>query len=80
MRMLEPHELFKAQGFPDDYIINFMRDNGKMYSKAAQIARCGNSVCPALAEALVRANLPELAAKNKITTCAELEKVMSAKA
>lgn len=80
MRMLEPHELFKAQGFPDDYIINFTRDNGKMYSKAAQVARCGNSVCPALAEALVRANLPELAAKNKITTCAELEKVMSATA
>lgn len=55
MRMLEPHELFAAQGFPRDYIIN--RDaEGKPIPKYKQVARCGNSVCPALAEALVRAN------------------------
>jgi DNA (cytosine-5)-methyltransferase 1 len=59
MRMLQPHELFKAQGFPDDYIID--RDSsGKPMTKTAQVARCGNSVPPAFAEALTRANLPEL--------------------
>jgi len=59
MRMLEPHELFAAQGFPADYIIDRDAD-GNRITKTAQIARCGNAVCPPLAEALVRANLPEL--------------------
>lgn len=59
MRMLEPHELFAAQGFPADYIIDVDPD-GKPVTKEKQIARCGNSVCPPLAEALVRANLPEM--------------------
>jgi DNA (cytosine-5)-methyltransferase 1 len=64
MRMLEPKELFAAQGFPEDYIIN--RDaGGKPYSKAAQVARCGNAVPPVFAEALVRANLPELCSDYK---------------
>lgn len=55
MRMLEPHELFAAQGFPKNYIID--RDaTGKAIPKYKQVARCGNSVCPAIAEALVRAN------------------------
>lgn len=59
LRMLEPRELFAAQGFPADYIID--RDyKGNRLSKAAQVAMCGNSVPPALAEALTRANLPEL--------------------
>lgn len=59
MRMLEPHELFAAQGFPKDYVID--RDyNGKKYSKSAQVARCGNAVPPPFAIALVRANLPEI--------------------
>jgi len=58
MRMLEPHELFAAQGFPDTYIIDRDAD-GKSYAKSAQVARCGNSVPPPFAEALVRANLPE---------------------
>jgi DNA (cytosine-5)-methyltransferase 1 len=59
MRMLEPRELFNAQGFPPDYIID-MDCNGKKYSKSAQVARCGNAVPPPFAEALVRENLPEL--------------------
>ncbi|MNW41804.1 Modification methylase BspRI [compost metagenome] len=59
MRMLEPHELFAAQGFPANYIINVDAD-GKKYSKSAQVARCGNAVPPPFAAALVRANLPEL--------------------
>lgn len=62
MRMLEPRELYRAQGFPDDYIIDF-DVNGKKYSRSAQIARCGNAVPPPFAEALVRANLPEMCNK-----------------
>lgn len=59
MRMLQPNELYKAQGFPDWYI--FDRDyKGKKYIKSAQVARCGNAVPPPFAEALVRANMPEL--------------------
>ncbi len=55
MRMLEPHELFAAQGFPRDYIIN-KDQNGNDIPKYKQVARCGNSVCPAIAQALVEAN------------------------
>lgn len=55
MRMLSPRELFRAQGFPDSYVITPELD-GKPLTKTAQIAACGNSVCPPLAEALVRAN------------------------
>lgn len=59
MRMLQPHELFAAQGFPAEYIID--RDfEGNKYPKTQQVARCGNSVPPPFAEALVRANLPEM--------------------
>ncbi|MCJ8316966.1 MAG: DNA cytosine methyltransferase [Idiomarina sp.] len=59
MRMLQPHELFAAQGFPGDYIID-VDYTGKRYPKAKQVARCGNAVPPQFAEALVRSNLPEL--------------------
>lgn len=56
MRMLTPAELYRAQGFPPDYIID--RDaQGKPITKTQQVAKCGNSVCPPVAEALVRANL-----------------------
>lgn len=58
MRMLQPHELFAAQGFPDDYIID--RDaTGKRITKTQQVAKCGNSVSPAVAQALVAANMAE---------------------
>ena len=67
MRMLEPHELFAAQGFPADYIIE--RDSeGNKFTKSDQVAKCGNAVCPPLAEALVRANLPEMCASGMPTT------------
>lgn len=73
MRMLDPRELFNAQGFPSDYIID--RDyKGNMYPKTAQVARCGNSVPPQLAEHLVRANLPELCIG---TAVGQLRKVSS---
>ena len=69
MRMLEPKELYTAQGFPPDYIID--RDfEGKSYSRKEQVARCGNAVPPPFAEALVRANLPEWCGE-KITTMSE---------
>ena len=59
MRMLQPHELYRAQGFPEWYIID--RDyTGTRYAKDKQVARCGNAVPPPFAEALVRANLPEM--------------------
>ncbi|MFM9816098.1 DNA cytosine methyltransferase, partial [Streptomyces scabiei] len=50
MRMLEPHELFAAMGFPDDYKIAF-DSNGKKNTKKNQVARCGNAVCPPIAQA-----------------------------
>lgn len=59
LRMLTPRELFDAQGFPPDYIIDVDAD-GKEYPKSEQVARCGNAVCPPIPTALVRANLPEL--------------------
>jgi DNA (cytosine-5)-methyltransferase 1 len=58
MRMLSPRELYRAQGFPDSYRIEFPY-NGKPLSKASQVRMCGNSVCPPLARALVDANLVE---------------------
>lgn len=56
MRMLEPHELFAASGFSSKYLISH-DSNGKKLSKAKQVARCGNAVCPPVAQALVRANV-----------------------
>jgi DNA (cytosine-5)-methyltransferase 1 len=62
MRMLTPRELYNAQGFPVDYIIDHDY-TGKIYTKTKQVARCGNAVPPPFAEALVRANLPEMCGK-----------------
>lgn len=47
-RMLQPHELKLAQGFPQDYKI--------FGPKHEQVAKIGNSVPPQVVEALVRAN------------------------
>jgi DNA (cytosine-5)-methyltransferase 1 len=55
MRMLTPRELFRAQGFGDDYQIDEGADGEKL-TKTAQVRMCGNSVCPPMAEALVAAN------------------------
>ena len=71
LRMLTPRELYNAMGFPSDYIID--RDyRGNVYGKTKQVARCGNAVCPPMAEAMVRANLPEWCGK-KITTMRQLD-------
>lgn len=58
LRMLEPRELFNAQSFPSDYIIDHDFE-GKAYPKTAQVARCGNAVPPVFAKALAEANIPE---------------------
>jgi DNA (cytosine-5)-methyltransferase 1 len=54
MRMLQPRELARAQGFGEDYILTG--------TKSSQVARIGNSVCPPVAEALVRANITTIQA------------------
>lgn len=59
MRMLEPRELYRAQGFPESYQIAPVI-NGKPLPKRAQVRMCGNSVSPPLAAALARANVPDL--------------------
>lgn len=56
MRMLTPRELFRAQGFPDSYIIDRTAD-GKPLSKVAQVRMCGNSVSPVMSAALANANI-----------------------
>lgn len=61
MRMLSPRELFRAQGFPDTYIID-PAFNGKTMTKKAQVRMCGNSVSPWPAAALVGANFNSSAA------------------
>lgn len=68
MRMLTPRELFRAQGFPDDYVIEGVWDDldtgapiWRSFPVTVQVSCCGNSVCPPLAEALVRANCAHLA-------------------
>lgn len=75
LRMLTPRELYSANGFPPDYIID--RDyKGNSYGKSKQVARCGNAVPPPFAAALVRANLPEWCGA-EIRTMEELEKVVA---
>jgi DNA (cytosine-5)-methyltransferase 1 len=74
LRMLAPHELYLAQGFPTDYVIQQIPDPALLFAdgaqvdgdplqlprvaltKSAQVRMCGNSVCPPVSEALIRAN------------------------
>lgn len=51
MRMLQPPELYRAQGFPDDVKL--------IGTKSSQVALCGNSVSPPVAAAIVRANFAQ---------------------
>lgn len=76
LRMLTPRELFNAQGFPPDFVIEGVWDGldtdaptWRPFAKDVQVSCCGNSVCPPLAEALVRANCAHLAVEQP----AELE-------
>lgn len=64
MRMLQPRELYRAQGFPDSYVIDRGAD-GRVLPKDAQVRMCGNSVCPPLARAIVLANYSDTNALRK---------------
>jgi len=75
LRMLSPRELYNAMGFPEDYIIDYDY-MGNEYKKTKQVARCGNAVCPPLAEAMVRANFPEWCG-SKITTMEQLDNAIA---
>lgn len=74
LRMLTPAELYRAMGFPADYIID-RDDTGRPYPKTQQVARCGNAVCPQMAAAVVRANLPEWAVE--LETMADVERMVA---
>ena len=75
LRMLSPCELFAANGFPADYVID--KDyNGNEYGKTKQVARCGNAVPPPFATALVRANAPEYCG-GSIETMSELNDIIA---
>lgn len=56
LRMLRREELFRAQGFPPDYIIDTTAD-GRKLSISASVRMVGNSVSPPPLFALARANL-----------------------
>lgn len=65
MRMLQPRELYLAQGFPPEYRItcqvwDLKRSRLRWLTKTEQVRMVGNSVCPPIAAALVRANVPEM--------------------
>lgn len=76
LRMLQPKELYQAQGFPADYIIE--KDyTGRNYPKTKQVARCGNAVPPAFSKALVQANLPEMCRDVEISTMNELNDLIA---
>lgn len=68
MRMLTPRELFRAQGFGNEYIIDraWVVDpkTGEVVeihlTKEQQIRMCGNSVCPQVLRDIVAGNVPEL--------------------
>lgn len=70
LRMLTPRELFNAQGFPPDYVIDgvWTETDGdwsfQPFTKNVQVSCCGNSVCPPIAAALVRANCAHLIARS----------------
>lgn len=57
MRMLTARELARAQGFPDSYVLAAPLPGGGTLTGTAQRHKIGNSVCPQVAQAIVRANL-----------------------
>lgn len=65
LRMLQPRELYRAQGFPDSYIIGDDSSQGLKLTKTAQVRMVGNSVCPPIAAALVKANYVDSIALEK---------------
>lgn len=75
MRMLTPRELFRAQGFPDDYVIEgvWQQDEAgewawQGFAKDVQVSCCGNSVCPTIAAAIIGANCQHLVVQQERAT------------
>ncbi|MCA1334203.1 DNA cytosine methyltransferase [Pseudooceanicola marinus] len=73
MRMLTPRELFTAQGFPRDYVIEGVWEQDsdgewdwRSFTKNTQVSCVGNSVCPPVAAAVVKANCGQLAEKEEM--------------
>ncbi|SLN55003.1 hypothetical protein PSM7751_02688 [Pseudooceanicola marinus] len=73
MRMLTPREVFTAQGFPRDYVIEGVweqDDSGawdwRSFTKNTQVSCVGNSVCPPVAAAVVKPNCRQLAEKEEV--------------
>lgn len=64
MRMLAPRELYRAQSFPDSYVIDRGAD-GRRFTKTEMVRMVGNSVPPVEAAAIVRANAPDLIARDE---------------
>ena len=64
LRMLQPRELARAQGFAESYLLDAPHQ-GRSLPKHAQVRMIGNSVCPPMAEALVRANYAEMAQERR---------------
>ncbi len=60
LRMLKPHELYRAQGFPAGYIIDRTADGTPLTTSAA-VRMVGNSVSPPPLRALAVANLDPVA-------------------
>jgi DNA (cytosine-5)-methyltransferase 1 len=64
MRMLTPRELFRAQGFPESYQIDEIDvlDDEQLFASTRKLTKkeqtrlVGNSVCPQVAAAIIRAN------------------------
>jgi len=65
LRMLKPHELYRAQGFPAGYIID-RTANGTPLSTSAAVRMVGNSVSPPPLRALAEANLDPAGAELRI--------------
>jgi len=61
LRMLKPHELYRAQGFPTGYIID-RTANGTPLTTSAAVRMVGNSVSPPPLRALAEANLDRMPA------------------
>ncbi len=65
MRMLQPHELYRAHGFPADYQIQFDK-SGNPFPKSKQVAMVGNSVPPLMVKCLVEANSQDRSAEESM--------------
>ena len=65
LRMLVPRELYNAQDFPPDYVID-RTAAGKPLTKTAQVRMAGNSVSPLPMRLIVAANYSEAGQLRKV--------------